>query len=540
MLSISDPGKGGASGDYYWKYYSLECIEPAYWFGTAAESFGLTDEVDQTQFGHLLAGRSPDGQRDLVQNAGSAKRDSHWDLTFSAPKSVSVLYALGAEEVRRQILEAHKCAVKMALGFMEEFAAVTRRGKGGAIHEHCATVVCAFTHNASREHDMQIHTHALVMNVGLRADGSTGSLHSVELFRHKMAMGNAYQVEFARQLTERLKVEIEPEKVGFHVKGVPKELCRENSTRRQQIEAELQAQGIQGAAASQKVAKETRVKKQPKEQAQLFEKWRNGCEAFGWGPKQAAQLVDDARRQAHESKHKGATHARTERKNAQQAKAGEQRASQSESQEKKDQSGKSQEQKTKRAGTQNGSAKQKTAHKPGGPSEKERIKAFRRHLRKAIDRIYIENQTEARVLKLAMRLAKAYGLGPDVAVKAVKESHLPIHFGLGRLEFRKLFPKAPDWNPFHDLRIPTLVFGDPVRKWGKIESKVILVKIPGFMQHELRIQQKHLFPTVPKWNPLHKITFPALRLVPKRAQWGGKVKLKEHINKSGHQFQQER
>ena len=80
---------------------------------------------------------------------------------------------------------------------------------------------------------------------------------------------------------------------------------------------------------------------------------------------------------------------------------------------------------------------------------------------------------------------------------------MPIHFGLGRLEFRKLFPKAPDWNPFHDLRIPTLVFGDPVRKWGKIESKVILVKIPGFMQHELRIQQKHLFPTVPKWNPLH-------------------------------------
>ena len=330
----------------------------------------------------------------------------HWDLAFSAPKSVSVLYALGSEEVRRQILEAHKCAVKMALGFMEEFAAVSRRGKGGATHEHCATVVCAFTHNASREHDMQLHTHALVMNVGLPADGSTGSLHSVELFRHKMAIGHAYQAELARQLTERLNVEIEPEKVGFHVKGVPKELCRENSTRRQQIEAELQAQGIQGAAASQKVAKETRIKKQPMEQSELFKKWRGGCESFGWGPKQAAQLVDDARRQAHESKHKGATHARTERKNAQHTKPGDQRASQSESQEKKDQSGNSQEQKTQRAGTKNGSAKQKTAHKPGGPSEKERIKAFRRHLRKAIDRIYIEKQTEARVLKLAMRLIR--------------------------------------------------------------------------------------------------------------------------------------
>jgi hypothetical protein len=258
-----------------------------------------------------------------------------------------------------------------------------------------------------------------------------------------------------------------------------------------------------------------------------------------------AVLVDDARRQAHESKHKGAAHARTERKNAQQAKPGNQRASQSESQEKKDQSGNSQEQKTQRAGTKNGSAKQKTAHKPGGPSEKERIKAFRRHLRKAIDRIYIEKQTEARVLKLAMRLAKAYGLGPDVAAKAVKESHLPKNFVLGRLEYRKLFPKAPDWNPFHDLRIPTLVFGDPVRKWGKIESKVILVKIPGVMQHELRIQQKHLFPTVPKWNPLHKITFPALRLVAKPSQSDAKVNLKENIKKenikkSAHGYHHER
>ena len=55
MLSISDPGKGGASGDYYWKYYNLECIEPAYWFGTAAEIFGLTGEVDRTQFCQLLS-----------------------------------------------------------------------------------------------------------------------------------------------------------------------------------------------------------------------------------------------------------------------------------------------------------------------------------------------------------------------------------------------------------------------------------------------------------------------------------------------------
>jgi hypothetical protein len=65
------------------------------------------------------------------------------------------------------------------------------------------------------------------------------------------------------------------------------------------------------------------------------------------------------------------------------------------------------------------------------------------------------------------------------------------------------------------------------------------------MQHELRIQQKHLFPTVPKWNPLHKITFPALRLVAKPPQSDAKVNLKENIKKenikkSAHGYHHER
>ena len=97
MLSISNPGKGSAAAAYYFKYYLTECLEPGEWFGDGAKLLGLSGEVDKATFCKLMKGKSPDGQHDLVQNAGSKDHVSHWDLTFSAPKSVSVLYAFGTE-----------------------------------------------------------------------------------------------------------------------------------------------------------------------------------------------------------------------------------------------------------------------------------------------------------------------------------------------------------------------------------------------------------------------------------------------------------
>jgi conjugative relaxase-like TrwC/TraI family protein len=130
MLSIPNPGKGG-NGSYYFKYYATECEEPGEWFGDGAAYFGLKGEVDRRTFQYLLDGRSPDGKDKLAKNAGYHSRVSHWDLTFSAPKPVSVLYAFGSESVRKDIIEAHKTAVKFALGYIEEVAGISRQGKGG-------------------------------------------------------------------------------------------------------------------------------------------------------------------------------------------------------------------------------------------------------------------------------------------------------------------------------------------------------------------------------------------------------------------------
>ena len=90
-----------------------------------------------------------------------------FDLTFSAPKSVSVLFGLGDEEIRARVREAHDVAVSEAVGHLERSAAAVRRGHGGAIVEEASGLVAAaFRHRTSRAGDPQLHTHVLVANLG--------------------------------------------------------------------------------------------------------------------------------------------------------------------------------------------------------------------------------------------------------------------------------------------------------------------------------------------------------------------------------------
>ena len=104
-----------------------------------------------------------------------------WDLVFAAPKSVSLAYALGSEEVRVEVLEAHEAAVTAALGMLERHAAYTRRGRNGVILEAGAGVVVArFDHELARrvEHadgstttDPHLHTHCALLGKALSLDG---------------------------------------------------------------------------------------------------------------------------------------------------------------------------------------------------------------------------------------------------------------------------------------------------------------------------------------------------------------------------------
>lgn len=136
MLTISYAIKGANRAKYYTNrakddYYANRNEKAGHWWGDGALALGLAGPVVTEVFQNLMYGLSPDGSEKLVQNALKADRQCGWDLTFSAPKSVSVFWAMSSPEVRAKIEAAHDDAVREALDYLEENAAITRRGKSG-------------------------------------------------------------------------------------------------------------------------------------------------------------------------------------------------------------------------------------------------------------------------------------------------------------------------------------------------------------------------------------------------------------------------
>src|SRR5262249_55205809 len=152
----------------------------------------------------MFEGRSPDGSAKLVQNAGrhvgKRKRVPGWDMTFSAPKSVSVLWSQAPPEIQAKIEAIHARSVKSALAKAEELAGYTRRGEGGTRRERCDLIFAVFEHGSSREQEPELHSHAVLLNLGVRKDGSTGAIQTGSLYDFKMALGALYRCEMAAGL----------------------------------------------------------------------------------------------------------------------------------------------------------------------------------------------------------------------------------------------------------------------------------------------------------------------------------------------------
>jgi len=288
--------RGAGSADYYLTlaqddYYISASEFPGYWLGKGASQLGLKGQVHREVFRNLLDGMSPDGSRPLVQNAQKEDRQSAWDLTFSAPKSVSLLWALGPPEIRAEIERLHQESVLFALGYLEARAGLTRRGKGGAIQETAALSFAVFQHGSSRALDPHLHSHSVLLNVGVREDGSTGALVTREIFRRKMKAGSRYRERFALRLTQTFGVTIQWQKVGFRVVGVPERLCRVCSKRRRAIQKKMQAQGRSGAIEAKLVTLETRPAKIAVPREELLAQWQEVGKSFGWSAEQVEALL---------------------------------------------------------------------------------------------------------------------------------------------------------------------------------------------------------------------------------------------------------
>src|SRR5262249_51755406 len=136
------------------EYYAGVGESPGVWAGRWAPGLDLSGVVEADALRALVEGRHPRSGVDLL--CGSKRRSVlAFDLTFSAPKSVSLLWALGSEPTADAVAAAHREAVEVALGFLEERAAVARVQSQG-VRRRVATegwVVAGFVHRTSREGD---------------------------------------------------------------------------------------------------------------------------------------------------------------------------------------------------------------------------------------------------------------------------------------------------------------------------------------------------------------------------------------------------
>lgn len=260
------------------------------WFGRGAEALGLQGRVDPQVLNAMIRGELPNGdvlgtRPDKV--SGERQHTGGWDLTFSAPKSVSVLAEITGN---RELFKAHNDAVKEAVTWLEEEAATIRRtGWLGKKTELTGNLVVAmFQHDTSRAQDPQLHTHALVLNATQRDDGEWRSLHSRPLFEHKMAAGNVYRAALALSL-QRAGFEIEQTHADgrFEIASVPQEILQTFSKRRADIEAKLASWNQEGAEMSARAALKTRQHKRPSSMAERRESWAAEAAALGFDPAQA-------------------------------------------------------------------------------------------------------------------------------------------------------------------------------------------------------------------------------------------------------------
>ena len=297
MLSVSKPFKGAGRADYYLNlaredYYLDDREPPGRWLGEGATLFGLPGMVSGDDFRNFLAGYDADRENALVHNAGSPNRRSGWDLTWSVPKSVSVAWSQSTPEVREIIESEVWHSVRRAICYVETIGVVSRRGTNGIVHEPAKLTFAGFLHSTSRAQDPQLHIHTILINLGIRPDGTTGTLDPRAIYRHQLAAGAIFRAELASRLECRLGLRARREERCFELMGVDPDLIAEFSKRRAQIETRLRELGLSGPKAAEAAAFETRDTKTTVSRSALFAEWQEIGRQYHWSTKELGWLIN--------------------------------------------------------------------------------------------------------------------------------------------------------------------------------------------------------------------------------------------------------
>ncbi len=237
--------KGGGAGRYYTErlpsYYLDGDEPPGRWWGRGADHLDLQAEIDPDAFLAVMAGQHPATGHDLGRRYGEESVRGY-DATFSAPKSVSVLFGLGDAEVGQQVIEAHEKAVGAVLGWIESHAHTRMRYRG---HVMCVDaegiVVGVFRQHASRKLDPQLHTHAVIANRVAAPDGRWLALDARTIKLDQRTLSALYHANLRSELTRRLGVRWQAPEHGIsEIAGIDPAVLAEFSQRTDDVRRRLE------------------------------------------------------------------------------------------------------------------------------------------------------------------------------------------------------------------------------------------------------------------------------------------------------------
>lgn len=298
VASVSALTSSAQASSYYEAddYYAEGGLSPSEWQGKGAEELGLSGDVDRDAFRELLDGKVAGQQLGTVRD-GQLEHRPGWDVTLSAPKSVSIMAEVAGD---RRLIEAHGQAVKTALAHVETQMAATRVRHGGRVTREATgnLVVASFQHGTSRAQDPQLHTHNVIMNATQGEDGSWRSLEPRAIYQLQKQIGAIYRQELALKVRE-LGYEIELGKESmFEIKGVSTDVMAAFSTRSAEIEAALCERGTSrkeaSAAEKQVAALDTRQAKVATDHSALVADWRATADGAGFNAEARLALVREA------------------------------------------------------------------------------------------------------------------------------------------------------------------------------------------------------------------------------------------------------
>ncbi len=300
MLTI----RAAKGPDYYERaefarddYYEERGQVRGSWEGSAAAQLGLAGGPGDGELGELLEGRDPTSGEPL---AGAGRRrggNVAFDLTFTAPKSVSILAAVGDETIRQAVLAAQARGARAALDYLERRACFIRRGRNGVqVMPGEGFAAAMYLHEMARSGDPHLHAHVVVANRVKGPDGRWSAPDMRPVYAEAKTAGTIAEAVMRDALTRSLGLEWGPVRNGIaELAGVPTSVREHFSQRHAEIVEEALARGYASPRGIDVIQRETRDRKQIASRERVVAEWRARAAEHGFGARELAALVGRSR-----------------------------------------------------------------------------------------------------------------------------------------------------------------------------------------------------------------------------------------------------